>query len=183
MYGKKSTNDAGSGTATSDERLDTLNRASPEQAAGDLAACNASPSWIAHVLAQRPYADAAALLRTAEDTARTLPWDEVRTALDAHPRIGERAEGGSAEARWSRREQSAVATSDATTRDALLAGNAAYERRFGHVFLIRAAGRAPEEMLAELQRRLRNDEADERAEATEQLAQITRLRLEKLLAG
>jgi 2-oxo-4-hydroxy-4-carboxy--5-ureidoimidazoline (OHCU) decarboxylase len=38
-------------------------------------------------------------------------------------------------------------------------------------------------MLAELQRRLRNDEADERAEATEQLAQITRLRLEKLLAG
>ncbi len=176
--------DAGSGRTTDDGgRLDALNRAPAEQAADDLAACNASPSWIAHVLAHRPYADASALLSTAEDTARALPWDEVRTALDVHPRIGERAEGGSAEARWSRREQSAVATSDAATRDALLAGNAAYEQRVGHVFLIRAAGRTPEEMLAELRRRLGNDEAAERAEATEQLAQITRLRLEKLLTG
>jgi 2-oxo-4-hydroxy-4-carboxy-5-ureidoimidazoline decarboxylase len=38
-------------------------------------------------------------------------------------------------------------------------------------------------MLAELQRRLGNDEARERAEVTEQLAQITRLRVERLLAG
>jgi len=56
------------------------------------------------------------------------------------------------------------------------------EQRFGHVFLIRAAGRSAEEMSAELHRRLANDECSERAEVTEQLAQITRLRLEKLLA-
>ena len=37
-------------------------------------------------------------------------------------------------------------------------------------------------MVAELERRLRHDDADERAETTEQLAQITRLRLETLLA-
>jgi 2-oxo-4-hydroxy-4-carboxy-5-ureidoimidazoline decarboxylase len=37
-------------------------------------------------------------------------------------------------------------------------------------------------MLAELRRRLANDETGERAEVTEQLAQITRLRLQKLLA-
>ena len=35
-------------------------------------------------------------------------------------------------------------------RAALVDGNRAYEERFGHVFLIRAAGRTPEEMLAEL---------------------------------
>ena len=62
-------------------------------------------------------------------------------------------------------------------------GNAAYERRFGHVFLIRAAGRSAEEMAAELDRRLANDDARERAEVTEQLAQITRLRVQSLLAG
>ena len=61
--------------------------------------------------------------------------------------------------------------------------NAEYERRFGHVFLIRAAGRSAEEMLTELDRRLANDEDRERAEVTEQLAQITRLRLQTLLAG
>ena len=69
------------------------------------------------------------------------------------------------------------------TQDALRAGNAEYERRFGHVFLIRAAGRSAEEMAAELDRRLANDDARERAEVTEQLAQITRLRVQSLLAG
>jgi len=38
-------------------------------------------------------------------------------------------------------------------------------------------------MAAELDRRLRNDEASERSEVTEQLAQITRLRVHSLLAG
>jgi 2-oxo-4-hydroxy-4-carboxy-5-ureidoimidazoline decarboxylase len=167
---------------TNTSRLDALNAASTEQAAADLGTCNASPRWIAQVVAHRPYADATTLLRTAEDTARALPWDEVRAALDAHPRIGDRAQGHGTEARWSRQEQASVGSSDEATTDALRAGNAAYERRFGHVFLIRAADRSAEEMLAELRRRLGNDEAGERAEVTEQLAQITRLRLQKLLA-
>ena len=47
-------------------------------------------------------------------------------------------------------------------RAALLEGNRAYEERFGHVYLIRAAGRSPSEMLAELRRRLDNDDASER---------------------
>ena len=51
--------------------------------------------------------------------------------------------------------------------------NEEYERRFGHVFLIRAAGRSAEEMVTELDRRLGNDPTRERAEVTEQLAQIT----------
>jgi 2-oxo-4-hydroxy-4-carboxy-5-ureidoimidazoline decarboxylase len=167
---------------TSTSRFDVLNEASTEQAAADLGACNASPLWITKVLAHRPYADTAELLRTAEDTARALPWDEVRAALDAHPRIGDRVSGQATEARWSRGEQAAVGTADTDTQDALRAGNAAYEQRFGHVFLIRAADRGADEMLAELRRRLANDELAERAEVTEQLAQITRLRLQKLLA-
>jgi 2-oxo-4-hydroxy-4-carboxy-5-ureidoimidazoline decarboxylase len=163
--------------------LDSVNQVSDAQVADRLRACNASPRWIAQVLAGRPYADVDALLDTAEGAARALDWAEVRHALDAHPRIGERAEGASTEAQWSRREQSAVGTSDAATQDALRAGNAAYERRFGHVFLIRAAGRSAEEMAAELDRRLANDDTRERVEVTEQLAQITRLRVQSLLAG
>ena len=102
--------------------------------------------------------------------------EEVRRALDAHPRIGERAAGEDTEAQWSRREQSAVRSSDARMQEALRTRNEAYERRFGHVFLISAAGSA-EEMVVELDRRLGNDPTRERAEVTEQLAQITRLRL------
>jgi 2-oxo-4-hydroxy-4-carboxy-5-ureidoimidazoline decarboxylase len=57
------------------------------------------------------------------------------------------------------------------------AGNTAYEERFGRVFLIRAAGRTPEQILAELRRRLGNSDESEVAEALGQLAEIAILRL------
>jgi 2-oxo-4-hydroxy-4-carboxy-5-ureidoimidazoline decarboxylase len=103
-------------------------------------------------------------------------------ALAAHPRIGDRVAGTSVEAESSRREQSSMDDADAATRDALVEGNRAYEGRFDHVFLIRASDRSPEEMLAELRRRLDNDEETERAEVTEQLAQITALRVRGLVS-
>jgi 2-oxo-4-hydroxy-4-carboxy-5-ureidoimidazoline decarboxylase len=57
-----------------------------------------------------------------------------------------------------------------------------YEERFDRVFLVRAAGRSPEEMLAELRRRLGNDEETERRETTEQLAEISALRVKGLVS-
>jgi 2-oxo-4-hydroxy-4-carboxy-5-ureidoimidazoline decarboxylase len=101
----------------------------------------------------------------------------LEVALADQNSIVDRVEGSSAEAQASRREQGSMSGADDDVRAALLDGNRAYERRYDHVFLIRAAGRSPEEMLAELRRRLGNDEAAERAEVTEQLAQITGLRV------
>ena len=74
-----------------------------------------------------------------------------------------------------------MGTADDQVKEALREGNIAYEQRFDRVFLIRAAGRSPQEMLAELQRRLTNDDDAEVAEVREQLRQITRLRLEGAL--
>ena len=163
-------------------RLDDFNAEPPDRAAEALRTCNAAPRFAAELVAGRPYPDADTLVARAEEVARGLTWDEVSIALAAHPRIGDRPEGSSAEAEASRREQSSMSDADAATRDALVQGNRAYEERFGHVFLIRAAGRSPEEMLAELRRRLANDAAAERAEATEQLAQITGLRVRGLVS-
>lgn len=162
-------------------RLDDFNDEPPETATEALRACNAAPRFAAEVLAGRPYADADALVGRAEEVARSLSWDEVAVALAAHPRIGDRPEGSSAQAQASRREQSSMTDADASTRASLVDGNRAYEERFGHVFLIRAAGRSPAELLAQLRRRLANDPATERAEATEQLAQITGLRVRGLV--
>src|SRR5699024_4810592 len=64
----------------------------------------------------------------------------------------------------------------------LAAGNAAYEERFDRVFLIRAAGRSPEEVLSELERRMDNSDADETAEVGEQLIQIAARGLEGVLS-
>ena len=162
--------------------LDDVNDGPEETAAGLLRTCNAAPRFSAEVLAGRPYPDAEALIARAEAIARALPWEEVTRALAAHPRIGDRVQGSTAEAQASRREQGSMEDADAEVRAALADGNRAYEERFDHVFLIRAAGRSPGEMLAELRRRLANDVETERAEVAEQLAQITALRLKGLLA-
>jgi len=162
--------------------IDDFNEEPADEAVQALRACNAAPRFAAEVVAGRPYRDVETLVARAEQVARALPWADVAVALAAHPRIGDRVDGSSAEAQSSRREQSSMADADADTRAALLEGNRAYEERFDHVFLIRAAGRSPGEMLTELRRRLGNDEETERSEVTEQLAQITGLRVKGLVS-
>ena len=88
---------------------------------------------------------------------------------------------GSAAARSRSRSSRASTPPRATPQPGSQAGNAAYEQRFDRVFLIRAAGRSAEEILAELDRRLENDDATERAETVDNLRQITALRLEQAL--
>ncbi|MBA3338181.1 MAG: 2-oxo-4-hydroxy-4-carboxy-5-ureidoimidazoline decarboxylase [Geodermatophilaceae bacterium] len=147
-----------------------------------LRACNAAGRFVREMAAGRPYADAGEIADAAEAVTLDLDWAEVAQALAAHPRIGDRAGGESAQARSSRTEQASMDTADDEVRAALAAGNRAYEERFGHVYVIRAAGRSAAEMLAELRRRLDNVEANERGEVTGQLAEITRLRVEKLVS-
>jgi 2-oxo-4-hydroxy-4-carboxy-5-ureidoimidazoline decarboxylase len=159
------------------DSLDSFNTAPVDRAEEVLRACNAAPRFAAEVAAGRPYPSAEALVARAEQVSRSLSWDEVRAALAAHPRIGDRVAGSSAEAAASRREQSGMGAADDSVRTAVLEGNRAYEERFDTVFLIRAAGRSAEEMLAELHRRLGNSVEQERAEVVEQLAQITALRV------
>lgn len=143
-----------------------------------LLACAAVPRWAEEVAAGRPYADVGAALRAARTAASPWTDEEIDAALARHPRIGDRAEGRDADAAHSRREQSGVDTSDASTAGRLREGNRAYEQRFGHVFLIRAAGRGAEEILAALEERLTNGKATERRTAAEQLREIAVLRLQ-----
>ncbi|MGY1696914.1 MULTISPECIES: 2-oxo-4-hydroxy-4-carboxy-5-ureidoimidazoline decarboxylase [unclassified Geodermatophilus] len=163
-------------------RLAEFNDEPADAAVEALRGCNAAPRFAAGLVAGRPFPDVETLVRRAGEVARGLPWDEVALALAAHPRIGDRVEGSSAEARASRREQGSMGGADEDTRAAIVEGNRAYEERFGHVYLIRAAGRSPAEMLGELRRRLGNDADAERAEVVEQLAQITELRVRELVS-
>ena len=138
-----------------------------------------SRRWAEQVAGGRPYADVAALQAAADQVWTGLGPDDWLEALAAHPRIGER---GGASADWSRREQAGVGAADAELQAAIADGNAAYERRFGHVFLISAAGRGAGELLAALQDRLGNDPGTELRVAAGEHRRITRLRLEKLVA-
>ena len=161
--------------------VEEFNALPTARAEADLIACCAAPRWAYLIAAGRPYPDLPALLAAADAASRALTWPDVALALAAHPRIGQRAAGPSTGAAWSRQEQAAVGTAADEVRAALAEGNRAYEERFGHVFLIRADGRSAEEMLAALRERLGNDPGAERRAVAEELRQITRLRLERLL--
>jgi 2-oxo-4-hydroxy-4-carboxy-5-ureidoimidazoline decarboxylase len=139
------------------------------EARAALAAICAAPRWAAAVAAGRPYPDAESL-HAAAATA-LLPAD-LDDGLAGHPRIGERASGRSAS------EQSGVGDD---VRAALVAGNRAYEERFGHVYLVCASGRTGADLLATLHARLGNDPEAERAVALKELRKINALRLEGLL--
>jgi 2-oxo-4-hydroxy-4-carboxy-5-ureidoimidazoline decarboxylase len=154
----------------------------PQEAESVLSACLTVPRWVAEVAAGRPYGGWPALLGAAERSAARLTDEELDSALAGHPRIGERASAPGHRADLSEREQSGVDSQDARVAAALAAGNAAYERRFGRVFIIRAAGRDAEEVLAELDRRLGNDDPTERAETVAQLREIAVLRLRQAVS-
>ena len=138
--------------------------------------------WIESVVSNRPYSNVEELLSVAREASADWTAEDIDGALAHHPRIGERAAGGSKEAELSRSEQSGVDARDDEVRDALARGNRDYEARFGRIFLIRAAGRSAREILAELERRLSNSPEDEIAEAGVQLREIALLRLEGALA-
>ena len=108
--------------------------------------------------------------------------EEVEGALAHHPRIGERAAGDSTEAALSRTEQAGVDPGDAAVAAALAEGNLAYERRYGRVFLIRAAGRSSGEILEVLTERLGHTAVEEDVIVADQLREIAVLRLKGLFA-
>ncbi|WP_062312409.1 2-oxo-4-hydroxy-4-carboxy-5-ureidoimidazoline decarboxylase [Demequina rhizosphaerae] len=142
----------------------------------DLLACLNVSRW-ADALAARAYPTMLELERAAVSAGTPLTPEEIEEALAAHPRIGERREGDGAEARFSRAEQASSASPDEALAARLASLNAAYEERFGRVFLIRAAGRSREEIVGEIERRLENDDVAELAEVADQLRGIALLRL------
>jgi 2-oxo-4-hydroxy-4-carboxy-5-ureidoimidazoline decarboxylase len=176
--------------------LGRFNALGVAEAERELLACCAASAWAQAVAAGRPYPDVAAALAAGDAATAKLSWEDIAAALAAHPRIGERAEsagwgpfrqaswarGAGREAAWSRREQSGMAAVGEETASALVRANREYEEKFGHIFLIFASGRTPDEMLAAARERLGNEPATERLVVREELRKIARLRLERLLS-
>jgi 2-oxo-4-hydroxy-4-carboxy-5-ureidoimidazoline decarboxylase len=157
--------------------LEAFNAAPPQAAERDVLACCASGPFAKLVVDGRPYRDGAAVMAAVDAAFGALSWDDIVEAMNAHPRIGDRAPAGG----WSAAEQSGAASAGEAVRRALAAGNLAYEQRFGHVFLICASGLSGQEMLTQLEARLGNSVPAERPVVRQELLKITRLRMTKLL--
>ena len=132
------------------------------------------------MLGRRPFLNREALLAAARGEWFALSPADWREAFTHHPRIGDRAS-----LRWrfaatrhlSEKEQAGVAGATEDVLAALAEANAAYESKFGYIFIVCATGRSAAEMLAMLTTRLGNDADTEIRIAAEEHARITELRL------
>ena len=161
-----------------------LNRLSAEEARAALLACCGSTRWADATAALRPFWDVGQLLNIGGRVWRELGREDWLEAFRAHPKIGEsrpERETGAAARAWSEGEQARAREASDATLESLAEANREYEGRFGFIFIVCAAGRSAEEMLAALRERLGNDpEAELRVAAGEQW-RITELRLGKFL--
>jgi 2-oxo-4-hydroxy-4-carboxy-5-ureidoimidazoline decarboxylase len=160
-----------------------LNSLPDVQARDALLKCCHSRAWVEAMMSARPFADEAALLAACERAESAMTRDDWLEAFAGHPRIGD-VEGlrrkFASTAAWASSEQAGAAAADEATLRALAEGNAEYERRYGHIFIVCATGNSAGEMLAILRGRLHNDPAAESRIAAAEQAKITRIRLAKL---
>ncbi|MBC8073303.1 MAG: 2-oxo-4-hydroxy-4-carboxy-5-ureidoimidazoline decarboxylase [Deltaproteobacteria bacterium] len=147
--------------------------------------CCGASRWLEDMLAARPFGSDARLFDEAARIWDHCGDDDVLEALTHHPEIGSDLaalrQRFADTASWASSEQSGVRKAGEATLVALRDGNLEYKRRFGHIFVVCAAGKSAAEMLALLQARLRNPPGAELAIAAAEQGKITRLRLEKLI--
>ncbi|MFE1321552.1 2-oxo-4-hydroxy-4-carboxy-5-ureidoimidazoline decarboxylase [Kitasatospora phosalacinea] len=136
-----------------------------------------SPAWAAAVAASRPWRDRGDLLTANAKAMAELSADDLRDAMAGHARIGTPKPGDAV----SEREQAGVRGADPSVLDELRSANAAYEAKFGHVFLICATGRTADGMLAALRERYPNDAATEAETVRGELRKINEIRIDQLL--
>jgi len=162
--------------------LTEWNVMSAEDAAKAVLPCCGSEAWARGLTGQRPFATFEDLSKASDAVWLALPERDWVQAFESHPRIGQ-AHAKAATAKslaWSEGEQAAANPDDAA-RAALALGNAAYEAKFGRIFIVCATGKSAAEMLVILKKRMENDAATEIREAAEQQRLITQIRLRKWL--
>jgi 2-oxo-4-hydroxy-4-carboxy-5-ureidoimidazoline decarboxylase len=162
--------------------LDGFNAAPAEDARRLLFhACHCT-SWVEAMLAERPFADGAALLAAAARHWQRMDEAALLEAFSGHARIGDLAALRDRFAPAAR-EQGQVAAADEAVLADLLALNRAYEERHGFIFIVCASGKPAAAMRDLLRERLPNDRAAELANAAREQAAITRLRLAGAIEG
>ncbi len=156
--------------------LPSFNALSERQAIHQLFECCSSSIWALRVAKARPFSDDEGFLEYADLILAELTDADLDEALSGHPRIGDRPDNPSSE-----REQSGVAGAEETVLAELKDLNAAYEEKFGHVYLVFANGRPAHELLDILRQRMHNDPETERRVMRMELAKINRSRLMRML--
>ena len=147
--------------------------------------CCGSSNWANQLSNRAPFGSLEALIENSDMIWNRCSEEDGMEAFTHHPKIGDLESlerKFAATKQWAGGEQAGVNAADKQTLIALAEGNAAYEQKFGFIFIVCATGKTAAQMLTILQERLRNPLADEIKIAMNEQNKITHLRLEKLIA-
>jgi 2-oxo-4-hydroxy-4-carboxy-5-ureidoimidazoline decarboxylase len=149
--------------------LDAFNAAPGDEAGALLLHCLHSLRWSRRIADHRPYPDVESLLAAADEAAYDLSPADLSEALagECLPEL--------------------PADTYSAAHTALTAAHAAYEAKFGHVFVIYLGDAPPAEsldrVLEGIRSRLTNDPEEERVIAAEELRRLASERLVSYLRG
>lgn len=161
----------------------SLNQLSETEAEAALYKCCASRGWVAGMLQKLPFQSDAELTLHATEIWWSLSPEEWLQAFSAHPMIGDFESLGTKFAdtkELAGREQAGVIGASEIALQRLAAGNQAYFKKFGYIFIVCATGRSADEMLAILTERIENNPAIELPIAAAEQLKITFLRLREI---
>ncbi|MEV6163749.1 2-oxo-4-hydroxy-4-carboxy-5-ureidoimidazoline decarboxylase [Streptomyces sp. NPDC052052] len=150
------------------DAFDRFNSAPSAEAEAALLGCCGSHRWAERVAAHRPYPDLGALLAAADEAGYDLPPTDLAEALAAEVSPGLHP------------------AAPPSAHLALRAAHAAYECRFGHVFVICLDGfgptEQPDQVLAGIRARLGHEPDHERVVAADEMRRIARSRIIDLVS-
>lgn len=166
--------------------LDQLNQQTAADATHTFMQCCTAETWVAKMVAGRPYADEQALRDYADNAWQGLTEQDYLQAFDGHPKIGDvnslRAKYANTKELASG-EQSSVNEASEQVLTELAQGNDDYQEKFGFIFIVCATGKSAKEMSDLLQARLPNDRQTELVNAAEEQRKIFHIRLDKCLGA
>lgn len=172
------------GHDSSNQALNLFNALPSQEAQNELLKCCGSKRWAQQMELRRPFAAVEELIQSAEKIWWSLDSDDWLEAFRSHPKIGEKKaaqQTSAAAVAWSGREQAGVSQASDAAMKLLAELNHRYEEKFGFIYIVCATGKSSEELLEILRRRLPNDPDRELRTAAAEQAQITKLRLSKLI--
>jgi 2-oxo-4-hydroxy-4-carboxy-5-ureidoimidazoline decarboxylase len=141
--------------------------------------------WVADAAwAARPFADVAALHAAMAAVVRDAGEARQLALLRAHPELAGKAMVRRELAADSASEQAGAGLTQCSPEEfaRLTALNERYRAKFGFPFIVAVKGCDRAGILAEFARRVESDRATELAECLAQVARITRMRLDALIA-
>ena len=140
-------------------------------------------AWVAQAAhGKGPFASVTDLHAAMMRAVREAPADERLAFLNGHPELAGPEARARAMTADSAQEQGSAGLDRLTEADgqAFDRLNAAYRQRFGFPFIVAVRGRDLREILVLFERRLGRPPAEEEATALDEIAAITRMRLDRL---